>query len=144
MAGRLGSIPDRQVMIRIGDVIDMSDSELCEASKSKKISVRSMIRAKNHVNRIQVFSQPESKNFIRGKITAINWVRAYPRYVKGKWYNEVDIDVSVENAFEEEATLKAEDTMISAYVFTKDDSKTDKRIPKFTYGSTKNAEEKEV
>lgn len=144
MAGRLGPNADRQVYIRVGDVIDMSDSELCEASKSKKVSVRSMIRAKNHVNRIQVFSQPESQHFIRGKIVEILWLRAYPRNVKGKWYNEVDCEVRVENAYDEEATLKAENTMISSSVFTRDEDKTDKRMPEFRYGSVNNAEEKEV
>ena len=144
MAGRIGTVPERQVMIRVGDVIDMADSELCEASKSKKVSVRSMIRAKNHVNRIQVFSQKESQFFLRGKITEILWVRAYPRCVKGKWYNEVDIEVVVEDAYGEEPTLKAENTMISSSVFKKDDDKTDKRMPEFTYGSVNNAEEKEV
>lgn len=99
----------RDVYIKVGDVIDLRDSAPCQTKKGKQ-NLRCMIRDQEKRRRIQVFLQPEAANFLKGRVTQILWVKLFPRCIKGKWYNEVDIEAVVENAPEAEANLVSENT----------------------------------
>ena len=96
--------PDRRVRVVVGDVIDMRDTDVTQ-TKAGQRNTHIIIRSEDGRRRIQLWAQEEAHNWLKARVLYFTKVSLYPRCVKGKWYNEMDVEVVLENAPDAEVTL---------------------------------------
>ena len=130
------------VFVAVGDVIDLRDAEQIRR-KNGDSYLRIMLRSESRKNSaVAIAEDPDALKLIIGRVTKILWVKHHVRMGSHGWRNETDFGVELENAFGETPTLKAEPARISMELY-QEKQEIDDTLPEFTYGSVKDAKEKE-